>query len=91
MYRRQHIIVGIDIPQLLSVLRVCLSVLMPLPFIFQVFSGLGQKIEFFLSLLPCYLIFPNASTPNRFLCPDFMSRMTITPMPGQGNPVSPNS
>jgi hypothetical protein len=43
MYRRQHIIVGIDIPQLLSVLRVCLSVLMPLPFIFQVFSGLGQR------------------------------------------------
>ena len=31
MYRRQNIIVGIDIPQLLSVLLVFLSALMPLP------------------------------------------------------------
>ena len=39
----------------------------------------GQKIEFF---LPCCFIFPNASTPNRFLCPDFMSGIAINPMPG---------
>jgi len=31
MYRHQNIIVGIDIPQLLSVLLVCLFLLVPLP------------------------------------------------------------